>query len=396
MEALILSCGTGGGHNSAGRAVKEELEARGHHAVMIDPYAMYGSRINRYVDGVYIMLAQKIPHAFEVVYKLGDLYRHLPVRSPVYHVNRAMVKPMLKYLNEHPADVVIMPHLFPAEIFTAIRRKGYSVPYTIFVGTDYTCIPFTEETDCDAYVLPAKELKDDYIRRGTAPDRLYPFGIPVSRMFHRRISKTKARKHLRLHVQKKYILLSGGNIGAGRLQLAVEVLSNYYAEHASVELIVICAGNQKLFHRLNRLCRKNVRVLQHTNEMAFYLYACDVFVTKPGGLSSTEAMTAMIPLIHISPISGCEVKNAEFFEARGMSIYVRDIPRELPKQTDAVLFSERGKQLQAMQYQYRLPNAAEEICNLAERGVTDQSSQTASRTSDRKSRFRLRNKKYRI
>lgn len=30
MEALILSCGTGGGHNAAGYAVKEELERRGH------------------------------------------------------------------------------------------------------------------------------------------------------------------------------------------------------------------------------------------------------------------------------------------------------------------------------------------------------------------------------
>ena len=32
MDALILSCGTGGGHNAAGYAVREELERRGHKA----------------------------------------------------------------------------------------------------------------------------------------------------------------------------------------------------------------------------------------------------------------------------------------------------------------------------------------------------------------------------
>lgn len=29
MDALILSCGTGGGHNAAGAAIKEELIKRG-------------------------------------------------------------------------------------------------------------------------------------------------------------------------------------------------------------------------------------------------------------------------------------------------------------------------------------------------------------------------------
>ena len=38
MEALILSCGTGGGHNSAALAIKEEMEQRGHRVTMMNPY----------------------------------------------------------------------------------------------------------------------------------------------------------------------------------------------------------------------------------------------------------------------------------------------------------------------------------------------------------------------
>lgn len=45
MDALILTCGTGGGHNSAAKAVKEEMERRGHHVHLMNPYMLqqYGT-----------------------------------------------------------------------------------------------------------------------------------------------------------------------------------------------------------------------------------------------------------------------------------------------------------------------------------------------------------------
>ena len=94
MEALILSCGTGGGHNAAGYAVKEELERRGHNVKMLDPYTLKGNHIDRLIDNAYIKLVQRVPLAFGAVYGLGNLYRRLPFRSPVYFLNRKMVPVM--------------------------------------------------------------------------------------------------------------------------------------------------------------------------------------------------------------------------------------------------------------------------------------------------------------
>ena len=36
MKALILSCNTGGGHNSAARAIAEEMQERGDEAYVLD------------------------------------------------------------------------------------------------------------------------------------------------------------------------------------------------------------------------------------------------------------------------------------------------------------------------------------------------------------------------
>ena len=165
MEALILSCGTGGGHNAAGAAICEELTRRGHHAQMLNPYTLKSQRLADNIDQTYVKIAQRAPGMFGFAYQLGDLYRRLPWRSPVYLVNRKMAPVLARYLADHPADVIIMPHLYPAEIITAMREQGFNTPPSIFVATDYSCIPFTEETQCDAYVIAAKELTQDYLRR---------------------------------------------------------------------------------------------------------------------------------------------------------------------------------------------------------------------------------------
>ncbi|MCD7834124.1 MAG: hypothetical protein LUH00_09075 [Lachnospiraceae bacterium] len=48
--------------------------------------------------------------------------------------------------------------------------------------------------------------------------------------------------------------------------------------------------------------------------------ASDILSAKPDGLISTEAAVAGIPLIHVSPIPGCETKNRAFFAGHGMSV----------------------------------------------------------------------------
>ena len=78
MEALILSCGTGGGHNAAGRAIEEELLRLGHKAVMLNPYNLAGEKLPRRVDGAYIKLATDAPGAFGFIYSLGRLCAGCP------------------------------------------------------------------------------------------------------------------------------------------------------------------------------------------------------------------------------------------------------------------------------------------------------------------------------
>ena len=101
MRVLILSCGTGGGHNAAASAMKEALEARGHSADVLNPYTLKTNKLAKIIDVVYVRLVQISPTLFGCVYKIGDAYRRLPWRSPVYFVNAQMVPVLDKYLKEN-------------------------------------------------------------------------------------------------------------------------------------------------------------------------------------------------------------------------------------------------------------------------------------------------------
>lgn len=329
MDALIMSCGTGGGHNAAGAAIAEELRLRGHNTTMINPYSLCSNKAEHIIDNIYISIVKTFPGLFGLIYRLGNLYRRLPFQSPVYHLNRLMQKNMQAYLKEHPADIIIMPHLFPAEIITAMKNAGIYSGISVFVATDYTCIPFTEETDCDYYIIPSDDLKDEYIKRGVPEEKLMPFGIPCRSDFSASYSKADAKKSLGLDENKKYILISGGSMGAGKVSLAIKILHDFFRHDKSVCFIVICGSNKKLYSYINRHYSDNVIPVKFTRDIAKYMKACDIFISKPGGLSSTEALVSGIPLIHISPIPGCETHNMNYFSQKGYCVPVKKIYKEL-------------------------------------------------------------------
>lgn len=87
MEVLVLSCGMGGGHNSAGQAVAEELQRRGHCVTFMNAFDLKDKKTSAFINSAYISIAQRVPRLFGAIYSLGNVYRRLPIKSPVYWAN---------------------------------------------------------------------------------------------------------------------------------------------------------------------------------------------------------------------------------------------------------------------------------------------------------------------
>ncbi|MCM1514790.1 MAG: glycosyltransferase [Anaeroplasma bactoclasticum] len=321
MNILLLSCKTGGGHDACANALKEQFEQMGHTAFVFDYLQLAGEKVAKRVANTYVKTVQRVPQLFGAAYRIGMFVSKHSEHSPVYLANKKMAKYLEAYLDEHHYDAIVMTHLFPAETLTYMKRLGMKLPPHIMVMTDYTCIPFLEETDCDAYIVPHSKLQEECIARGMDKEKLHPLGIPFSPQILSTLTKEEARQKLHLSLDQSVALLVGGSMGAGNLTKLVKTFSKH-PKASNIQLVVICGNNQKVYRKLSKICLADTRfiLLKHTNEMPLYMKATDIIYTKPGGLTTTEAAASRIPLVHTFPIPGCENANLTFFNTLGMSV----------------------------------------------------------------------------
>ena len=378
MNILILANGTGGGHNAAAQALKLEFEKRGHTVDFMDPYSLKGKLsgqlTSEIINQTYIKSVQLVPKLFGLTYNMGAVWRKVffntSVHSPVYYSNRYMHKPLNKLFKKNHYDAVVMTHLYPGEMLASMRDDGYETPPTFWISTDYNCIAFTEEANSDYYVIASEELKEEYLDWGIPYEKIYPLGIPVNPAFNEKKSRAQCKLELGLDPDKHYFLISGGSVGAGNLLETVALLMGRFILDDDKAIIAICGNNEKVYKRLKKLYPEKLIMHRHTDKMADYIRASDVFITKPGGLSSTEAAVLGTPLIFTQPIpGGPESENIKYFEKHGMAIYVKSIARDLLPAIKKLQDSDVVGPMVRRQHAVINAKAAEDIVKLVEEKV---------------------------
>ena len=121
-------------------------------------------------------------------------------------------------------------------------------------------------------------------------------------------------------------------------------------------IVCICGRNNKLQRDIEKMFpgSNKVKALGYTRKISLIMDASDVLMTKPGGITSTEAIIKKIPLVHIEPIKGLEEDNAAFFREAGIALGARSIA-EQAAQAVYLCGNETAKQ-QMIQNQRRISN----------------------------------------
>lgn len=359
QKILLLTCGTGEGHNSAASAVAEALHARGVETVRRDPVSFAGEKAKKAVSGAYNGIIRRTPKMFGAIYKAGEAVDRVRFRSPVYYANTLYAKKLAAYILEEKFDAVVCTHLFAMEALTYIKQRGLlSVP-SYGVLTDYTCIPFFEETDVDEYFISHADLADELCAKGMKKERLIPTGIPVSPRFTLHMEKCAARELLGLPQDKKIVLVMTGGVGCGN---AGEICRALLAQNKELYICVLTGKNAAMFDDIrSSFAESSVRAVSFTDKVNVFMNAGDVLITKPGGLSSTEAATANIPFVALITIPGCEQKNAAFFSSRGLCVTALSPLQAAKEAADLVADNDRCEAMKVCQRAVLPQNAAQEI-----------------------------------
>jgi processive 1,2-diacylglycerol beta-glucosyltransferase len=364
MKALILSCNTGQGHNTASRAILEELEARGIEAEMQDALAFASQFVSDTVCDIYNKAAVRIPKVLGAgisAAKVTD--KVFKKNSPCYVANMPYASKLGKYIKENGFDTIIMPHVFPSEALTRLERRMSNEldVKTCFVATDYSYPPFLSDTELDTYFIPHEDLRTRFEEAGVPGDKIAVSGIPVAADFHTPITKAEARERLGLPQKDKILLVMTGSMGYGNTEELTAALLEKIPEHTLV--YVMGGNNEKMKAALREAHGKDDRltVLDFTREVSLYLAASDLLFSKPGGLSSTEAAVRGIPLIHTKPIPGWEEDNIEFFRTHGMSDFGETTDSIVTKALFLLANPHRCEEMVASQRAHINPFAARDI-----------------------------------
>ena len=157
-----------------------------------------------------------------------------------------------------------------------------------------------------------------------------------------------------------------GSMGFGKLAVFAAELA--IRCHNNEHIVIICGNNTKIKRILQNEFKFNkcVHVIGYTNQVSLFMDACDVIYTKPGGLTSTEALVKNIPIVHTAPIPGCEAANVAFFKKRHLSVSSKRLSKQIELGKIMIENKELNAEMIRAQRRERKPYAAIQIVGLLE------------------------------
>jgi processive 1,2-diacylglycerol beta-glucosyltransferase len=362
VRTLFLSASVGVGHSSAANAICAALDdlAPGGRSLVVDSYRYAALVVSRVVSSGYLQMVKTIPQMYRYLYHRAERAREVgPFRTWAHQFTASNLRSLIQ--RERP-DVVVCTHAFPCGAMAEYKAANADAPPIVGVVTDFAVHGFWVHENVDAYMVATDAMRDALCARGVPRESIFACGIPVHPRFTASDeSKSEMRARLGLPQDRPIVLMMGGGLGIGPLEHMMRAVERLGTNVAAVAIAGRNGRAQRRALTVAQSLSRQVTVLGFVENVYDYMHACDVLVTKPGGLSAAEALVAGIPMILCRPLPGQEERNARFLVEGGSALRARNL-EELPGVLDAVLCDrQRRDRMIAAALRLGRPNAAFEI-----------------------------------
>lgn len=342
-KVLIMSASTGGGHNRAARAIKEELKSRtidnmSIECEIVDSLKLVNNTMDKVISRGYEKSALYTPKAYGSVYRFSETTIASKNEFKTNPLTSLMARKFKHLLNESTPDLIIGTHPFPMIALSTLKKNNnihslsrsesfykstkVDIPPMISVLTDYTTHSTWIQNEIDYYIVGHEYVKELLVYEGVDSEKVKAFGIPVEKSFLSHRDRETVLTELGLSPEKLTVLLMGGSFGAGNIK---ETLEDLIAIDRDFQILVIAGRNEHLKDKLSKMLdstihNKNICLLGYTNKMNDILASIDVLISKPGGLTTTEALLNDVPMIVPYFIPGQEEENLDFLTNCGAAL----------------------------------------------------------------------------
>ncbi|MBX7219621.1 MAG: glycosyltransferase [Blastocatellia bacterium] len=329
-KVLILSASAGAGHLRAAQAIERAfLETNAAQVVKHIDTLDYTNRIFRHFYAkAYLDLVNDAPEV------LGWLYDALD--KPWQNERRRLAldklntRPFVKMLNEEKPDIAICTHFLPSEIISWLTAKERLHCPQAVVVTDFDVHAMWLCHHYQHYFVALEETQVHLEKLGIPAGKITVSGIPIDPVFTQQHDKTTMRLKHGLAPDTTTILISAGGFGVGNIERIVRPLLEL--KHPA-QIVAICGKSEELRSQMDELAAKipvnhqvQLKVVGFTKVMDEWMSAADILLGKPGGLTTSEALTKGLVFCIVNPIPGQEERNSDHLLEEGVAIRCNNLP----------------------------------------------------------------------
>jgi processive 1,2-diacylglycerol beta-glucosyltransferase len=368
MRILIATITAGGGHLQAAAALQETwLQIRPQDEVeRLDLLTLFSPLHKRIYSEGYVKLIAHAPELWGMVFNKMDnpkLVRKLARWKRAFGSNSS--RKFARFVKKFAPEAVLCTHYLPVELLGGLRKKWPgSPPLTVSIVTDFEAHALWMDAHVDLYCVADEETKARLVARGAAAGQVLATGIPISAKFSARMDTAAVRKQYGLRDDLPILLVLSGGFGMGPV---AEILAALDRIEIPFQSLVVAGRNERLRRDLAAQDRRHpTHVLGFVTNMHELMAVADLLVTKPGGLTTSEALAMGKPMFILNPIPGQEAANSDFLLERGAAAKVNRVD-DLPFRLGQLLGSKRLTQMAGAAKALGRPAAAADIC----RAVTE-------------------------
>ena len=321
-RVLVLSASVGAGHGRAAQAVELAVrESRpAAHVRHVDLLTLTNAAFRRVYAKSYLDLVNVAPHVLGLMYDLMDRpagrgARGDRLRLLVERVNLAGFRDLLAA--ERP-DVVVNTHFLPAEIVASLRKRGKTAVPQMTVTTDFDTHRLWVNPPTDAYTTATAEGAAYLHYWGVPADATTVTGIPIHPAFSRPADRgATLAKHGLADDGRPVVLQLAGGFGVGPI---AKLYGQVLAVDTPVQVVVVAGKNAAAQADLAAVPvppRHRAVVLGFTDAMHELMAVADLVVSKPGGLTTSEALASGAAMVIVNPIPGQEARNSDYLLEQG-------------------------------------------------------------------------------
>jgi len=320
MKILIAYASAGAGHQKAAEAIYDGLKVMtGHEVSCVDALDYTYPFYKKAYQQTYATLISYLSWLWWIFFAMADFPLFVPLVRLMRRIQNTINGHRFHcFLQEQQFDYIFSTHFFPTEVMAALKRTGKIRSQLITVITDFDVHSIWLAKGVDRYTVASERTKEKLKRLGVAEERIVVTGIPTHTKFSKFYDTKALQRKLGLREDMFTILMATGSFGIGPMEEILNILKD-------VQVLVVCGHNKNLFERLNRQSRANIKIFPLVHNMEELMAVSQVMITKPGGLSISEALIRNLPLIFFSVIPGQEANNVKVLQEYGVGFLSQKI-----------------------------------------------------------------------